>query len=225
LRQNFRNGEGIPAEHIDGRLHPVGWNRHREGEAPAEPIGSSGDSPSRSLARENATVLGKHPTPPFTGTLIAQQTSVVEYEIAPVRVKKIGGGHFVADFGKVYAGMPKITFRGGKAGTVVKIKVDYRARPDGTLEGFAQNTRLDYTYTLRGGTETFRPYWYLGFRYVEVENCPPTFDGSAIRMMVRHNAVDAEQSSFECSNRTLNAIWDLARGWASQHEGAEPQTH
>jgi alpha-L-rhamnosidase len=157
---------------------------------------------------ENAVVLGKHPTPPFTGTLIAQQTSITEYEIAPVRVKKIGGGHFVADFGKVYAGMPKITFRGGKAGTVVKIKVDYRTRPDGTLEGFAQNTRLDYTYTLRGGTETFRPYWYLGFRYVEVENCPPQCE---IRMIVRHNTVDAEQSSFECSNRTLNAIWDLAK--------------
>ncbi|MCS6858800.1 MAG: glycoside hydrolase family 78 protein [Abditibacteriales bacterium] len=221
-RQNFRNGEGVPAEHIDGRLHPVGWNtpllaKEGWGEVANDDNNLPQPRAKRERVRwENAVVLGKHPTPPFTGTLLAQQTSITEYEIAPVRVKKFGDGHLVADFGKVYVGMPKITFRGGRAGTVVKIKVDYRPRPDGTLEGFAQSTRLDYTYTLRGGTETFRPYWYLGFRYVEVENSPPQ---CAIRMIVRHNAMDAvdagndinRESSFTCSDRTLNAIWDLAK--------------
>ncbi len=193
--KNFRNGEGIPAESIDGRRHPIGWT-------------SSGFNDS---AWQPALEIGPHPTAPWTGELVAQETSLDEYEIAPVDVAKLGSGHFVADFGKVYAGMPHITFRNGAAGQVVKIKVDYRSRPDGSLASFAQSTRMDYQYTLRGGAEEFRPYWYLGFRYIEVENAPADFDGSTIRMIVRHNRVDREASSFECSNPTLNATWDLVK--------------
>jgi alpha-L-rhamnosidase len=193
--KNFRNGEGVPAELTDGRRHPLGW-------------GLPGFDDSQ---WESAVELGFHPTPPWTGPLIAQETSLEEYEIPPVQVNRLGVGHFLADFGKVYAGMPKITFKGGQAGEVVKIKADYRVRPDGTLDGFAQSTRMDYEYTLRGGEETFRPYWYLGFRYVEVENAPSAFDGELMRLIVRHNRVNRDASSFECSHGTLTAIWELVK--------------
>ncbi|MFB3905084.1 MAG: family 78 glycoside hydrolase catalytic domain [Acidobacteriota bacterium] len=193
--RNFRNGEGIPAESIDGRRHPIGWN-----------LPGYDDSD-----WQRAEEIGRHPTAPWTGPLIAQEPSIEEYEIRPVGVTQIGPGHFVADFGKVYAGMPRLRFRDGRPGQTVKIKVDYRRRADGTLQGHAQNTRLDYRYVLRGGIEEFRPYWYLGFRYVEVENAPAAFDPNSIRMIVRHNRVERDASSFECSNSILNQIWDLLK--------------
>lgn len=194
-RKNFRNGEGIPAETIDGRRHPTGWS-----------LPGYDDS-----AWASAREIGKHPTAPWTGPLIAQETSIEEYEIRPVKINRLGPGHVVADFGKVYTGMPLIDFTDGQPGQVVTIKADYRVRADGTLEGFSQNTRMDYQYILRGGREEFRPYWYLGFRYLEVEDAPAGFDGSSIRMIVRHNQVDRDASSFECSNPTLNRIWDLVK--------------
>jgi len=193
--KNFRNGEGIPAESIDGRRHPIDWS-----------LPGFNDT-----GWQAPQVIGPHPTAPWTGPLIAQETSLDEYEISPAGVTRIGPGHFVADFGKVYAGMPHIRFQGGEPGQTVKIKADYRTRPDGTLEGSAQNTRMDYKYVLRGGAEEFRPYWYLGFRYLEVENAPPDFDGSSIRMIVRHNRVERDVSSFECSNPMLNQTWDLLK--------------
>ncbi|RPJ85124.1 MAG: alpha-L-rhamnosidase, partial [Acidobacteria bacterium] len=193
--KNFRNGEGIPAESIDGRRHPIGWN-----------LPAYADQSWRA-----AQEIGPHPTAPFTGSLIAQETSLDEYEISPAGVTRIGPGHLVADFGKVYVGMPRLQFHDGQPGQTVKVKVDYRRRADGTLEGSAQNTRMDYKYVLRGGLEEFRPYWYLGFRYLEIEDAPPAFDTSSIRMIVRHHRVDREASSFECSNSTLNQIWDLLK--------------
>jgi len=159
----------------------------------------------------NAVEIGTHPVEPWTGTLIAQETTLDEYEISPVSVKKLGEGHYIADFGKVYSGMPKITFTAGEPGAVVNIKADYRVQDDGTLKGFAQSTNMDYQYTLRGGIEVFEPFWYLGFQYLEVENAPASFDGQGIRMVVRHNKVDQEQSSFECSDSTLNGIFELAK--------------
>lgn len=194
-KENFRNGEGIPSECIDGRLKPVGWNRNGYDDS----------------GWANAVEIGTHPTEPWTGRLIVQETTITEYEISPVDVERLGEGHYVADFGKVYSGRPKITFTGGEAGTVVSIKADYRVQPDGTLKGYAQNTKMDYQYTLRGGEEMFEPFWYLGFQYLEVENAPASFDEQSICMVVRHHKVDCERSSFECSNPTLNGIFELAK--------------
>ncbi len=193
--KRYRNGEGIPAESIDARLHPAGWH-------------SSGFD-ERDWA--SATELGRHPTPPWTGTLRAQETTIAEYEMAPVTVRPLGPRRYVADFGKVYAGMPKIAFRGGKAGDAVDIAAGYRLAPDGSVTSFAQSTDMTYRYILRGGEETFQPYWYLGFRYVEVSNAPHAPDARSLRLMVRHHKVDPGRSSFESSDDTLNGVWDLAK--------------
>lgn len=191
----YRNGENIPCDYIDGRLHPVGWN-----------LSDFNDS-----KWGNAIEIGSHPVTPWINTLIAQETSIMEYEIRPAKINKLGKGHFVADFGKVYSGTPKISFSDGITGTNIRVKADYRDLEDGTLKGFSQNTKLDYEYILRGGNEIFRPLWYVGFRYLEVENAPASFDGSSITMIVRHNTVDATQSSFDCSDTTITAIWELGK--------------
>ncbi len=190
-----RNGEGVPAEWIDGRGHPTGWNLP--------------DYNDRDWA--NAVEIGRHPTPPWTGGLRAQETAIIEYEIAPVWVTQISPRRYVADFGKVYAGMPKITFRNGRPGTVVPLSAGYRLKPDGTVVSSAQHTDMTYRYVLRGGEETFRPYWYLGFRYLQVDDSPNDLDASSLRMIVRHHNVDEHRSSFESSDPMLNAIWELAK--------------
>lgn len=108
-------------------------------------------------------------------------------------------------------------FSGGKPGTLIRIKADYRQQPDGTLKGYAQSTKMVFEYTLLGGDEVFEPFWYLGFRYLEVEAVTgpeagqPAFDDCTIRMVVRHNKVDPERSSFECSDQMLSAVWELVK--------------
>jgi alpha-L-rhamnosidase len=178
LTSRYRNGEGVPAEVIDGRLRGLGdW-------APA-------------------VVLGAHPLPRR-----AQETALAEYEIAPVAVKKLGPSSYQADFGKVWAGTPKVTFRDGPRGTAVYVTAAYRLDADGMAEPWAQSSDMTYKYILAGGAETFRPYWYLGFRYLQIDNCPVAPD---IRLLVRHHRVDQSRSSFESSDETLNGIWELAR--------------
>ena len=201
----YRNrGEGIPSDYIDGRLHPVGWNTLQYDDS----------------VWSDVIEIGAHPVSPWVNPLIAQITTITEYEISPVQVTRIGDGHLVADFGKVYTGMPKLAFSGGRPGTLIRVKADYRVREDGTLEGVSAATRMDYEYTLRGGEEIFLPFWYLGFRYLEVENAPPTFDGRSISMIVRHHKVDTTLSSFECSDPIINNTWHMAKRSAklSSHE-------
>ena len=191
---NFRNGEGIPVETIDARETPVGWRQR------------GFDASSWATAAD----LGPHPTAPWTGPLLAQETAIDENEIAPVSVRTLAPGRVVADFGRVYAGRPRVTFAGGVAGTAVSIKTDYRTQADGSLAAFAQSTKMDYAYVQRGGREVFEPYGYLGFRYVQVDvpegaAAPPT-----IATVVRSNRLDpARGATFASSDPTLNAVWDL----------------
>jgi alpha-L-rhamnosidase len=192
---NFRNGEGIPVETIDARQAPVGWQ-----------IRGFDDS-----AWTPAVDLGPHPSAPWTGTLAAQETAIDEAERAPVSVRTLSPGRVVADFGKVYAGRPRVRFARGVAGARVSIKTDYRTQADGSLAAFAQSTKMDYAYVQRGGREVFEPYGYLGFRYVQVEVPAGLDPPEAIAMVVRSNRVDgARAARFRSSDDSLNAVWELA---------------
>jgi alpha-L-rhamnosidase len=192
---NFRNGEGIPVETIDAREAPPGWQER-----------GFDDS-----AWASAADLGPHPTAPWTGPLLAQETAIVEAETAPVSVRTLAPGRVVADFGKVYAGRPLVTFAQGVAGTPVAVRTDYRAQADGTLAGFAQSTKMDYAYVQRGGRETFEPFGYLGFRYVQVDVPAGQAAPEAVAMVVRSNRVDPWRAAqFASNDDTLNAVWELA---------------
>jgi alpha-L-rhamnosidase len=192
---NFRNGEGIPVETIDARETPPGWQQRGFDAASWTP----------------AVDLGPHPTAPWTGPLLAQETAIEESEVAPVSVRTLAPGRVVADFGKVYAGRPRVTFARGVAGTAVSIKTDYRTQADGSLAGFAQSTKMDYAYVQRGGREVFEPYGYLGFRYVQVDVPAGAAAPDAIAMVVRGNRLDpARGARFTSSDPTLDAVWELA---------------
>jgi alpha-L-rhamnosidase len=192
---NFRNGEGIPVETIDAREAPVGWRKRG--------FDASSWAP--------AVDLGPHPTAPWTGPLLAQETAIEESERAPVSVRTLAPGRVVADFGKVYAGRPRVTFAQGVAGAAVSIRTDYRTQADGSLAAFAQSTKMDYAYVQRGGREVFEPYGYLGFRYVQVDVPQGAALPEAIAVVVRSHRLDPSRAAtFESSDRTLNAVWELA---------------
>lgn len=193
---NFRNGEGIPVETVDARETPVGWMLRG--------YDDSGWTP--------AVDLGPHPTPPWTGPLTAQETAIAEILTPPVSVRMLAPGRVVADFGKVIAGRPRLTFADGAAGTTVTVKTDYRTLADGSLSGFAQSTKMDYTYVRRGGREVFDPYGYLGFRYVQVDVPPGASPPEQIGVILRWSATDETRlAHFQSTDETLNAVWDLAR--------------
>jgi alpha-L-rhamnosidase len=192
---NFRNGEGIPVETVDARETPLGWM--------ARGFDDAGWTP--------AVDLGPHPAAPWTGPLLAQETAIVEVATPPVSVRTLSPGRVVADFGKVIAGRPRVAFAKGVAGTTVSVKTDYRTQPDGTLAAFAQSTKMDYTYVQRGGRETFEPYGYLGFRYVQVDVPEGAAAPEKIEVILRWNGYDRERlAHFQSTDDTLNAIWELA---------------
>ncbi len=190
---NFRNGEGIPLETIDAREAPLGWNERGFDDSSWKP----------------AVDLGPHPTAPWTGPLLAQETAIDERAIAPASMRTLAPGRVVADFGKVYAGRPRVVFPSGRAGASVKVTTDYRTLPDGTLAGFAQSTKMDYAYVQRGGRETFEPYGYLAFRHVQVD-FPAEQPAPEIAVVARWNRLPEPHATFRSSDPTLDAIFELA---------------
>ncbi len=200
LKRFSRNGEGVPPEWIVAGRHPSGWTEVDYNDSDwQKPVD-----------------LGRHPVAPWDGRLLSQETRIAEYPIEPVSLRTLGPGHVVADFGKVYAGRPEVQFSNGTLGDEALITTGYRAKSDGTLLGFEQNTDMTYRYTLGGDKETFLPFGYLGFRHVEVqithpgEDTPTKVDIEAIRLIVRHHEVETDRASFDSSDAMLNAIWDLA---------------
>jgi alpha-L-rhamnosidase len=70
---------------------------------------------------------------------------------------------------------------------------------------------MDYTYVQRGGRETFEPFGYLGFRYVQVDVPEGVALPEKVEVILRWNAHDRDRlAHFQSTDETLNAIWELA---------------
>ena len=190
-------GEGVGyIEKIDARDVPEGWNTV-----------SFDDSD-----WESATEIGEHPVAPWTGNLLSDQTKIVETEVKPVSIHDMGNGKYVIDFGKVYAGVPQITFSGGEPGTTITMRSGYTLNEDGTVSTrTTQRTDMSYYYILDGNTTTFRPFHYLGFRYLQVDNAPNELTEENVTLIRRHAELDGSRSSFHSSNEMLNRVWELMK--------------
>jgi alpha-L-rhamnosidase len=194
-----RGGEGIGyVETIDARNIIANWNAV-----------SYDDT-----AWTAATEIGTHPVSPWTGNLYPDLSRMDEIEMAPVSVTSKGSGKYVADFGKVYGSMPKITFSGGTSGTTVAMHGSYALNADGTVNtatSVNQTVNLAYNAILNAGTFTYQPLVYLGMRYFQVDNSPNTLTTSNFKFIARHNRLDNTSSTFTSSNTTLNNVWDLMK--------------
>ena len=195
--QKRRNGEGIGyIEKIDAAKISTDWYLPEYQDLDWEP----------------ALEIGAPPVEPWTGSLQSDLTRIIEREIVPESVTNLGGGTFVIDLGKVFSGVPRIQFKGGKAGSVIEIRGGYTLNNDGTVsDSTTQNTDMRYFFILNGKPAVFQPLEYLGMRYIQVDRSPNSLDGTNVRFITRHYELDGSRSSFYCSDSTLNRVWGLMK--------------
>jgi len=147
-------------------------------------------------------------------TLVAQPNEAIRVsrEIKPISVNEPKPGVYVFDMGQNMVGWCRLKAQGA-AGATVTIRHAEMLNDDGTI--YTDNLRAAKqadTYTMRGidgpgGVETFEPHFtYHGFRYVEVTGLQTKRRPDAITGRVFHSAM-TEAGSFECSDPTLNKLW------------------
>jgi alpha-L-rhamnosidase len=142
--------------------------------------------------------------------LVAQPNEPIRVsrEIKPIAVNEPKPGAYVFDMGQNMVGWCRLKIQ-GIAGTTVKLRHAEMLNPDGTI--YTDNLRganQTDTYTLRGGNnESYEPHFtYHGFRYIEVTGLADKPRTDALTGRVFHSAM-AETGSFECSDPTLNKLW------------------
>ncbi|HXW39353.1 MAG TPA: family 78 glycoside hydrolase catalytic domain, partial [Acidimicrobiales bacterium] len=189
------NDSGDFVEWIDIRRHPDGWSLPGFDDAAWAP----------------ATVLGPAGTSPFT-RLYAQRTRVSEQRLGVASVRTLPSGSVVADFGRVYAGRPVVAFRDGTDGHTVPLHVGYALDPDGAVSTThaTQATDLSFSVVQQDGSQTFEPYWYLGFRYLQVDDPGEPLGAGQIALLTRHATMpDVAPATFSSSSAELDAVWQL----------------
>jgi alpha-L-rhamnosidase len=200
LRSTQRDLEGDVidyTEHIDGRRVPLGWD-----------LPGFDDS-----TWADATVVGPAGTAPWT-RLVSVRTRIVYEPIHPVSLKRLSSGAVVADFGKVYAAAPAVSFHHGVSGRVIKMLAGYLLDPGGVVAPFhgAQHTDMSYSYIERAGAQQFEAFDYLGFRYLQISTPGETLTANDVVALARHTALpDEPAATFQSSNSTLNAIFALGQ--------------
>ncbi len=195
--QPLRNGEGIGfIDYIDSRFFNDKWKEV-----------SYNDS-----KWENAIEIGNHPSPPWTGNLTPNYNKIIHEELQPVKITNKGEGNYLIDLGKVYAGVPKITFKGGKAGEDIKIIGGYTLDDAGYISTTTnQGTDMSYTFVLSGKTCTFQPFVYLGMRYIQISDAPKNLTLKDVCFITRHEELDTNASYFHSSNEMLNKVYALMK--------------
>ncbi len=191
-------------ENIDGSRVPVGWDKPGFDDRHWAP----------------ATVLGPAGVAPWTD-LVSVRTRIVETPVKAVSLTRLANGAVVADFGKVYAAVPTVTFHHGQRGRKITMHAGYLldehpfvgVRGQVSTSRGTQHTNLSYSYIERGGgTETFHPFDYLGFRYLQIDNPGETLSPDDVVALTRHTAVpDVQGATFSSSSRTADAVFELGR--------------
>ena len=193
--QPQRNGEGIGRiEKIDSRKYVPDWNQ----------LNFNDNS------WKMADVIGPHPVEPWVGELQPDLTRVIEREIKPKSITHLGTGKYVMDLGKIYPGMPHITFQGGKAGSTVNILGGFILNEDGSVSAtMNQDANMNYYFILNGKEAVFCPMLYLGMRYIQVNNCPNELNMENVKFIYRYYELDENRGYFNSSNDMLNKVWHL----------------
>ena len=191
-----RNGEGDRIDTQDGRGVIEGW---------ADP--GFDDS-----SWSSATVIGEHPTSTFTH-LTGQETRLAETEVTAERLLTADDGTVVADFGTVIPARPVVDLDEGVAGRTVPIRASYELAEDGrvgTSDQATQDTNMSFPYIEKDGEQTYEAFTHLGFRYLEVPGADEEISVEDVRAVVVHTDVpEGQQASFDSSDPTLDAVWEM----------------
>ncbi len=196
-QKSRKPGEGVGyVDKIDSRLLLANWNQMTYDDSDWEP----------------SVEIGAHPVAPWTGELQPNLARLFEQEIKPVAVEKVAADTYVIDFGKVYAGVPKIQFSGGTAGAEVSMLGGYALKADGWVDmSMSQGTDLSYQFILNGKEALFQPMVYMGMRYLQVTGSPMALTKDNVAFISRHFELDNSRSAFKSSNKTLNQVWNLMK--------------
>jgi alpha-L-rhamnosidase len=169
---------------------------------------------------QHAFEVGPAGVSPWT-RLVSVRTRVVYKALGPVSLTTLGSGAVVADFGKVYAAIPQVSFAHGARGHLVTLRAGYlldegsQVGPGGepgqvSATRGTQHTDMSYSYLQRGGAEEFRPFDYLGFRYLQVDDPGERLSSAQVGVLARHASMpDVEVAEFSCSEPTIDAIFRL----------------
>ena len=157
-------------------------------------------------------VIGAHPTSPWTNAPLPDLSRIVETVLTPVSVTDMGGGKYRVDLGKVYSGVPSITFSGGTSGTVVGMLGGFALLGSGDIDSSQnQSTTMSYYAILNGSTFTCQAAEYLTMRYFVISNSPMAVTTDNFKFVERHSQMNDAASSFTSSDATLNAVWGLMK--------------
>jgi alpha-L-rhamnosidase len=167
-------------EHYDARMEQPGWCKTGLNDSGWEPA-----------------AIRKAPE----GNLKAQMSPPdrVMESLPPVKIERLGDGHFKADFGQEVSGWLHILNVTGEAGRKIDIKY------------ICESPVGDNSYTMKGGEpESYaaRFTWFV-FREVEINNWPGELKSDQLRAEAVYSDIETT-GKFECSNQlfnTINKIW------------------
>lgn len=171
-------------EHYDARLEQPGWCSPGFNDSKWEPV-----------------AIRKAPE----GTLKAQMspTDRVMESLSPMKIERLGSGHYKVDFGQEISGWLHLLNVTGESGQRIDIKY------------ICESPMGDNSYTMKGGPpESYaaRFTWFV-FREVEISNWPGELKPEQLRAEAVYTDIETT-GKFECSNsmfNTINKIW-----WRSQ---------
>jgi alpha-L-rhamnosidase len=178
-------------EEFDARLWPEGWQ---------EP--GFNDS-----AWENAKMIGVPPVAPWNSLVVIERPHLARKIVKPVRQWKVGN-LMVYDFGVEIVGYPQFIVNAAKGGVQFEIGMGERLDTNKVPLIHVSGDHSD-KYTTKEGLQGWRPFTWMGFRYLSIETSPD----------VRIKNVSAEFAcynyemggSFECSDPLLNEFWKIGK--------------
>ena len=129
------------------------------------------------------------------------------------RIRRLGDGRHLVDFGENIAGGVRLRARGPR-GAKITVRQAEEATPDFDGLDDRSNVRApqcDEYILAGGGLEVLEPEWrYSGFRYAEVAGWQGELTQDDIEAFEIHADL-RETASFSCSHESLNRLWRAAR--------------
>ena len=129
------------------------------------------------------------------------------------RIRRLGDGRWLVDFGENIAGGVRLRASGAR-GSKITVRQTEEATPDFDGLDATSNVgapQIDEYVLAGGGTEVLAPEWrYSGFRYAEVTGFSGDLSTEDIEAFEIHADL-RETASFSCSHESLNRLWRAAR--------------
>ncbi len=162
-----------------------------------------------------------------------ERSPVVTESAPPVRMVRKADGRVFADFGKAAFGTleidcPRVAAGGSLVvhlGEALSGPEQVHVKPGGSVRYQRHEVRIRPGSTVRPELTWSPPDWMksgwldlpkgmpevMPFRYVEIENAPPSLEAKALRRITLAVPFDGEAASFRSSDPRLDGVWDLCK--------------